>query len=666
MPKFKKNLNPQVFLEISIDGRPAERITFELFADVVPKTAENFRALCTGEKGLGESTKKPLYFKGTHIHRIIPGFMAQAGDFSRGDGRGGESIYGGKFLDENFKLKHDQPGILSMANSGENTNGSQFFMTFKAVPHLDGKHVVFGKVLNGKALLKKLEALGSESGKPTCPVKIVDCGEASNIDTQNQLHGEKEKKLKRAVEYNDSDAGGRVKTKKTSSVDKRRKKRKNYCSDSYSSETSDSQSYSSDSGSESQSYSSASLDTSSSSDHRHKRRKGSKKVKRKPAKRKSSHKKSKSKSRGTKRSKRSYGSSSDASKSSSSSSDNESAGRRTKHPLKKDEENTKIINLEIGKSLEYADKGKQTVAGSKPLHKDESWADDRVGTQNSEDRSSKFRFYFLKVHVLSGSFYYYAARVQHFLFIYNCRDDTNPIRADTTLSKADGNITAVAAGTGISEAGAERNPLSNKPVPTNGQDLAMGSTEDGRVRKGRGFTQKYSFARRYRTPSPECSHVRSSYYGGRNDRWNNFNRYGRNGLYGSRSPVRRYQGSPRASSSLRYTRRDRSRSRSRSPVRRRDGGGRHRRPSPRRSHSPAEQHKRDAAYRPRSGRGGGGGPSAANRGRSRSRSKNRDASRSRSPNAAPAKRLSSKYNRRRSSSSRSSSPSGSKGGLVSY
>ncbi|XP_037484935.1 peptidyl-prolyl cis-trans isomerase CYP63-like [Triticum dicoccoides] len=635
MPKFKKNLNPQVFLEISIDGRPAERITFELFADVVPKTAENFRALCTGEKGLGESTKKPLYFKGTHIHRIIPGFMAQAGDFSRGDGRGGESIYGGKFPDENFKLKHDQPGILSMANSGENTNGSQFFITFKAVPHLDGKHVVFGKVLNGKALLKKLEALGSESGKPTCPVKIVDCGEASNIDTQNQLHGEKEKKLKRAVEDN-NDAGGRVKTKKTSSVDKRRKKRKNYSSDSYSSETSDSQSYSSDSGSESESYSSASLDTSSSSDHRHKRRKGSKKVKRKPAKRKSSHKKSKSKSRGTKRSKRSYGSSSDASKSSSSSSDNESAGRRTKHPLKKDQENTKIINLEMGKSLEYADKGKQTVAGSKPLHKDENGADDRAGTQNSEDRSSKFR------------------------------DDTNPIRADTILSKADGNITAVAAGTGISEAGAERNPLSNEPVPTNGQDLAMGSTEDGRVRKGRGFTQKYSFARRYRTPSPECSHVRSSYNGGRNDRWNNFNRYGRNGLYGARSPVRRYQGSPRASSPPRYTRRDRSRSRSRSPVRRRDGGGRHRRPSPRRSRSSAEQHKCDAAYRPRSGRGGDGGPSAANRGRSRSRSKNRDASRSRSPNAAPAKRVSSKYNRRRSSSSRSSSPSGSKGGLVSY
>ncbi|XP_044965865.1 peptidyl-prolyl cis-trans isomerase CYP63-like isoform X2 [Hordeum vulgare subsp. vulgare] len=620
MPKFKKNPNPRVFLDISIDGRLTERITFELFADVVPKTAENFRALCTGEKGLGESTKKPLYFKGTHIHRIIPGFMVQGGDFSRGDGRGGESIYGGKFQDENFKLKHDQPGILSMANSGEDSNGSQFFITFKAVPHLDGKHVVFGKILNGKALLKKLEALGSESGKPTSLVKIVDCGEASNIDTQNQLHGEKEKKLKRAVEDN-SDAGGRVKTKKPSSVDKRRKKRKNYSSDSYSSETSDSQSYSSDSGSDSESYSSASSDTSSSSDHRHKRRKGSKKVKRKPAKRKSSHKKSKSKSRGTKRSKRSYGSSSDDSKSSSSSFDNESAGCRTKHRLKKEKENTKTINLEIRKSLEYADKGKQMIAGSKPLHNDENGAEER--------------------------------------------DDTNPTRADTTLSRADGNITAVAAGTGISEAGAERNPLSNEPVPTNGQDLAMGSTEDGRVRKGRGFTQKYSFARRYRTPSPECSHVRSSYSGGINYRWNNFNRHGRNGPYGARSPMRRYHGSPRAGSPPRYTRSNRSRSRSHSPVRRRDSGGRHRRPSPRRSRSPAEQHKRDAAYGPRSGRGGGGG-SSANRGRSRSRSKNRDASRSRSPDAAPAKRASSKYNRRRSSSSRSSSPSGSKGGLVSY
>lgn len=644
MPKFKKNPNPQIFMDITIGGRAAERITFELFANVVPRTAENFRALCTGERGLGESTKKPLYFKGTHIHRIIPGFMAQGGDFSTGDGRGGESIYGGKFPDENFKLKHDQPGILSMANSGKNTNGSQFFITLKATPHLDGKHVVFGKVLDGKALLKKLEAVGTDSGKPTSPVKIVDCGEASNTDTQNQLHGEKEKKLKKAVEDN-SDSEGKVKTKKIPSEDKRKKKRKHYSSDSYSSETSDSWSYSSDSGSGSESYSSASLDTSSSSDHRHKRRKGSKKVRRKSTKRKSSHKKSKSKSKGTKRkSKRSYGSSSDDSESSSSSSENESAGRHTKHSLKKDKENTKIINSEKGKTLEGADKGKETVAGSKPLHKDENRAHVRVGNQNSEARSSKFR------------------------------DDTNPVRADATLSRPDGNITADTAGVGISEAGTEPNPVSNGPVPTNGKDLAKSSTADGRVRKGRGFTQQYAFARRYRTPSPECSPVRSRYNGGRNDRWGNFNRYARNGPYGARSPVRRYHGSPRASSPPRYTRRGRSRSRSRSPVRRRDGGG-HRRTSPRRSRSPAEQHKRDVTYRPRSGRGGGGGGAipghrgnspSANRGRSRSRSKSHDASRSRSPDAAPAKRVSSKYNRRRSSSSRSSSPSASKGGLVSY
>ncbi|KAK1681981.1 hypothetical protein QYE76_042829 [Lolium multiflorum] len=643
MPKLKKNPpNPQIFMDISIGGRAAERMTFELFADVVPRTAENFRALCTGERGLGESTKKPLYFKGTHFHRIIPGFMAQGGDFSTGDGRGGESIYGGKFPDENFKRKHDQPGILSMANSGENSNGSQFFITLKATPHLDGKHVVFGKVLDGKALLKKLEAVGSGSGKPTSPVKIVDCGEASNIDTQNQLQGEKEKKLKKAVE-DSSDSEGKARTKKKPSEDKRKKKRKHYSSDSYSSETSDSGSYSSDS-SESESYSSASLDTSSSSDHRHKRRKGSKKVKRKSTKRKSSHKKSKSKSRGTKRkSKRSYGSSSDDSKSSSSSSDNESAGRHTKHSLKKDKENTEMINSEKGKTLEDADKGKEMVAGSKPLRKDENGANARVGNQNSEDRSSKFR------------------------------DDTNPIRADATLSRPDGNNTADAAGTGISEAGTEPNSVTNQPVPTNGKDLAKSSTADGRVRKGRGFTQQYSFARRYRTPSPERSPVRSRYNGGRNDRWGNFNRYGRNGPYGARSPVRRYHGSPRASSPPRYARRDRSRSRSHSPVRRRDGGG-HRRPSPRRSRSPAEQYKRDVTYRPRSGRGSGagGGPGhrgsspSANRGRSRSRSKSPDASRPRSPDAAPAKRVSSKYNRRRSSSSRSSSPSGSKGGLVSY
>ncbi|CAN6197048.1 unnamed protein product [Urochloa humidicola] len=623
-----KNKNPHVFMDISIGGGNAERITFELFANVVPKTAENFRALCTGEKGLGASTQKPLYYKGTNIHRIVKGFVAQGGDFSTGDGRGGESIYGGKFPDENFRLLHDQPGVLSMANAGPDTNGSQFFVTFKPLPNLDGKHVVFGKVVSGITLLKKLEAVGGDSGKPSRHVKIVDCGEVSNINSQDQLQGEKEKKLRRAD--GNSNAEGRIKSKKTSSDDKHRKKRKHYSSDSYSSDTSDSRSYSSESGSES--YSSSSLDTSSSSDHRRKRRKGSKKDKCKPTKRKGKHTKSKKRSRGSKRRSRRSRSSSDdsiSSKTDSSSSDSESGGHRAKHSSRKDKESTKRTISEEGRTFEDVDKGKQVVTavhrphdGSKPSNKDENGADDRSGNYNSEDRNDP-----------------------------GASSMIDPIRADVNLIKAgsaDGN-----SGADTAEAG-------------------MSGTDNGqpqRIRKGRGFTQKYGYARRYRTPSPERPPVRPRYDGGRDDRWNSFNRYGRNGPYSRRSPVRRYHGSPRASSPSRYPRRDRS-SRSRSPVRRRDRGG-YRRPSPGCSRSPTEQTRRDASNRPpRSGYGGGGpdhrGSSPpVNRGRSRSRSKSHDASRSRSPEAVPAKRESSRYNRRRSSSSRSSSPDGNKG-LVSY
>ncbi|CAN6209477.1 unnamed protein product [Urochloa humidicola] len=653
-----KNKNPHVFMDISIGGGSAERITFELFTNVVPKTAENFRALCTGERGLGASTQKPLYYKGTSIHRIVEGFVAQGGDFSRGDGRGGESIYGGKFPDENFRLMHDQPGVLSMANAGPDANGSQFFITFKPLPQLDGKHVVFGKVVSGIALLKKLEAVGGKDGIPTRQVKIVDCGEVSNINSQDQLQAEKEKKLRRAE--GNSNAEGRIKSKKSSSDDKHRKKRKHYSSDSYSSDTSDSRSYSSDSGSESESYSSSSLDTSSSSDHRRKRRKGSKKDKRKPTKRKGKHTKSKKKSRGSKRRFRRSRSSGDDSTSSktddSSSSDSESGGHRAKRSLQKDKESTKKIISEKGRTFEDVDKGKQMVAavhglhdGSKPSNKDENGADDRSGNYNSEDRNDP-----------------------------GVSSMIDPIQADVNLTKAgsaDGNSGADTAEAGMSRTGTERHPPSNEPVATNGKNVAAGSADNGqpqRIRKGRGFTQKYGYARRYRTPSPERPPVRPRYDGGRDDRWNNFNRYGRNGPYSRRSPVRRYHGSPRASSPSRYPRRDRSRSRSRSPVRSRDRGG-YRRPSPRRSRSrsPAEQTRRDTNNRPpRSGYGGGapdhrGSSPPVNRGRSRSRSKSRDPSRSRSPEAAPAKRENSRYNRRRSSSSRSSSPDGNKG-LVSY
>ena len=175
--------NPKVFFDISINNAPAGRMTFELFADAVPKTAENFRALCTGEKGNGKAGK-PLHYKGSGFHRIITQFMCQGGDFTAGNGTGGESIYGMKFPDENFQGKagkHFGPGTLSMANAGPNTNGSQFFVCTAQTPHLDRKHVVFGQLLSGEETMAKMEAMGSQEGAVKGTVVIADCGVVGGV-----------------------------------------------------------------------------------------------------------------------------------------------------------------------------------------------------------------------------------------------------------------------------------------------------------------------------------------------------------------------------------------------------------------------------------------------------------------------------------------------------
>ena len=168
--------NPRVFFDITIGDKSAGRVEMELFADACPKTAENFLQLCVGTKS---KAGKTLHYKGSSFHRVIPKFMCQGGDFTRGDGTGGESIYGAKFDDETLKGKagkHFGPGTLSMANAGPNTNGSQFFICTAPTPHLDGKHVVFGQVVKGYDVIKKIEAAGSGSGKTSSKVTISDCG----------------------------------------------------------------------------------------------------------------------------------------------------------------------------------------------------------------------------------------------------------------------------------------------------------------------------------------------------------------------------------------------------------------------------------------------------------------------------------------------------------
>jgi len=200
----KARSNPHAFMDISIGGRQVGRLVMELFADTTPRTASNFLALCTGEKGVGRGGK-PLHYKGSTFHRVIPGFMAQGGDFDRGDGTGGESIYGKSFDDENFIRKHLGPGMLSMANAGPGTNGSQFFITFATAAHLNGKHVVFGRVIAGLDVLKKIEQERTGSNdRPFNPIVITNCGDLRAEEEKKRQAGQAKKKA--ATEESDDEA----------------------------------------------------------------------------------------------------------------------------------------------------------------------------------------------------------------------------------------------------------------------------------------------------------------------------------------------------------------------------------------------------------------------------------------------------------------------------
>jgi len=187
------------FFDFSIGSTPAGRVIFELYNDKVPKTVENFRALCTGEKGIGKTTNKKLHYEGSIFHRVIKGFMIQGGDFSRGDGTGGESIYGGNFEDEAFPFPHDRAFLLSMANCGPNSNGSQFFITTNPAEHLNKKHVVFGCVVDGQDVIRKIENVRTnQKDKPLTPVLVSKSGELVLVKKKEEdIHEKEEKEAKK-------------------------------------------------------------------------------------------------------------------------------------------------------------------------------------------------------------------------------------------------------------------------------------------------------------------------------------------------------------------------------------------------------------------------------------------------------------------------------------
>ncbi|XP_040295972.1 peptidyl-prolyl cis-trans isomerase G isoform X3 [Bufo bufo] len=226
-----KAQRPRCFFDITINNVPAGRVIFELFADICPKTCDNFRCLCTGEKGIGKITQKPLHYKNGMFHRVVKEFMIQGGDFSEGNGRGGESIYGGFFEDENFSVKHNKEFLLSMANRGKDTNGSQFFITTKPTPHLDGLHVVFGQLISGQEVIREIESQKTDaSSRPTAEVRIQNCGELVHVQKSKS---KKEKKKHKSSSSSDTEGSSDSDSSSDSSSDseeeeKAKKKKKKH------------------------------------------------------------------------------------------------------------------------------------------------------------------------------------------------------------------------------------------------------------------------------------------------------------------------------------------------------------------------------------------------------------------------------------------------------
>lgn len=676
-----KNKNPLVFLDVSMDGRPVEKVVIELFADVVPRTAENFRALCTGEKGVGISTGKPLHFKNTTFHRIIKGFMAQGGDFSKGNGTGGESIYGEKFADENFKLDHSGPGLLSMANGGPNTNGSQFFITFKSVPHLDGKHVVFGKVVKGMDIVKKIEQVGTADGKPAQLVKIVNCGETSS-KSDNAVDAEKGKKKKPV----DDSSDGQAKTRhKTSLKDKRKKRKRKYSSSDSSSSDTDSDSYSSDTESYSDSGSDSYSSSSSSDGRRRKKRRSTKRDRVQHRKKRTDKRRDRKGGRHDKRARHtskwstecSSGSGS-TSNSGSSSDDEKGSGqfsaRKATNPL--DAQNKPPQKLDLPKKslpvlsetkvyIEQQKDGKLKKTGGNSSNEEGEFLqkDDEL-LKNGHVKETKADKTIDDIHQYSddSSKYRSLSPAGRPKSSHRHSPSKSPTRITRSLSFHNGSGPPAVKSSQQNQSSLRSpigSPARKAPEPSASnldRGLSRSHSPNGspkRIRKGRGFTEQYSYARRYRTPSPEHS-PRGYRYGGRNVPERKRDRYSSYRSYSERSPQRRYRSPPRY-----RNRKSRSRSTSRSPGAYRGRNGDSRR-SPR--HSPSHVDRRPTmSDRLRSRLG----PKVdAKRGRPSSSSKSCGSSRSKSPEAAskghPKKVVSLSPSR-----SKSSSP-GPQRGLVSY